>query len=193
MASNHILEINCTLLRTLFSKYIIWGSSTLIFFFQKWQMKIIKQCKTLVLFQHNHSRSECLPLVKNVLFPTYSFPVFESGNLSRFQFGCGRCFPVLCSLMRFFDCGTQQTICHLAWLTSIWFVIHRICLSISFWYQRTHIRIYQNKITIYASKRHLQNEWKAMKKFLRRAIFQIIVYMGTASPETTHQKHQPSW
>ena len=133
-------------------------------------MKIIKQCKTLVLFQHNHSRSECLPLVKNVLFPTYSFPVFESGNLSRFQFGCGRCFPVLCSLMRFFDCGTQQTICHLAWLTSIWFVIHRICLSISFWYQRTHIRIYQNKITIYASKKITKTKEGNEKVFERSNI-----------------------
>ena len=127
----------------------------------------------MVLFQHNHSRSECLPLVKNVLFPTYSFPVFESGNLSRFQFGCGRCFPVLCSLMRFFDCGTQQTICHLAWLTSIWFVIHRICLSISFWYQRTHIRIYQNKITIYASKKNPQNEGRQWKSFWEEQYFKL--------------------
>ena len=176
-----MLEINCTLLKTLFSKYIVWGSSTLIFFFQKWQIEIIKQCKTLVLFQHNHSRSECLPLVKNVLFPTYSFPVFESGNLSRFQFGCGRCFPVLCSLMRFFDCGTQQTICHLAWLTSIWFVIHRICLSISFWYQRTHIRIISEQDYDICPQKTSPKRRKTMKKFLRRAIFQIMIYMGTAS------------
>ena len=146
----------------------------------------------MVLFQHNHSRSECLPLVKNVLFPTYSFPVFESGNLSRFQFGCGRCFPVLCSLMRFFDCGTQQTICHLAWLTSIWFVIHRICLSISFWYQRTHIRIISEQDYDICPQKTSPKRRKAMKKFLRRAIFQIMIYMGTASSKTTHQKHQPS-
>ena len=158
-------------------------------------MKIIKQCKTLVLFQHNHSRSECLPLVKNVLFPTYSFPVFESGNLSRFQFGCGRCFPVLCSLMRFFDCGTQQTICHLAWLTSIWFVIHRICLSISFWYQRTHIRIYQNKITIYASKKNPQNEGRQWKSFWEEQYFKLWYTWGLhlLKQPTKNTNHHDWW
>ena len=91
-ASNHMLEINCTLLGTLFSKKIIWGSSTLTFF-QKLQMKIIKRCKTLVLFQYNHSGSECLPLVKNVLFPTLFISSGRIGKFITFSIWLWKVFP----------------------------------------------------------------------------------------------------